>query len=268
MSLIYKQFSDKLMKLLVAASLLSIIAQIASDHYEHGFLQGFSILFTVFTITFISGLSEYRCTKNLSKYGDELSCLTTGVYRGTKNPFTIPNTEIVVGDIIKIDKGMILPADCILIQSGHPRQDTIDSKSNKQKAMKCSSEIVLANEKDITGIDNYKPKVPINFKSVEDYNKALKDCETKKEIDNVLFAGSYIASGEGVALVCAVGHYTQQGMFMHNYFSRGTMNISDDLKITSILESYLSIYTGYAYIFTVFLIVEAFIMRFFVQDHG
>lgn len=121
-ALILNQLSDKLMKLLIAASFFAIIAQYASSSYEHGFLQGFSILFTVFTIVMISAISEYRCLQNIMQFGGEgTSNNSVSVFRGSKNPISIPPEELLVGDVICVDKGMIMPADCILIQAGHPR---------------------------------------------------------------------------------------------------------------------------------------------------
>jgi magnesium-transporting ATPase (P-type) len=154
-SLVSKQLGDKLMKLLIAASLLALIAQGAALSYQHGFLQGLTILFTVLTITFFSALSEWRCMKNLTRFGDDLGNQSASAYRGKKDTESVTTQELLVGDIIRIDKGMIVPADCILIQAGHPRQASIDKKSKLEKALKSSSEIILLNEKDVTGNDNY-----------------------------------------------------------------------------------------------------------------
>jgi P-type E1-E2 ATPase len=103
------------MKLLIAASLLAIIAKWAAVSYKHGLLTGLSILFTVFTITFISALIEWRCMKNLCRFGDNLGNQSASAYRGTKDTISVTTQKLVVGDIIRIDKGMMVPADCILI---------------------------------------------------------------------------------------------------------------------------------------------------------
>lgn len=76
------------------------------------------------------------------------------------------------------------------------------------RTFKSSSEILLLNEKEVTGEDNYKAKVPIDFNSAMEFEEAYHGCEKHTELSNVLFAGSIVASGEGVAVVCAVGPYT------------------------------------------------------------
>lgn len=248
-ALVFNQLGDKLIKLLIAASFLAIIAQYASTKYEHGFLQGFSILFTVMTIVFISAISEYRCQQNLLKFGgDGLSNTSVSVFRESKDPISIPPQELLVGDVICVDKGMIMPADCILIQAGHPRQTSIDDKVRINRTFKCSSEIMLLNEKEITGDDNYKPKMPIDFTTADEYEKAYTSLKRHKELSNVLYAGSIVASGEGVAVVCAVGPNTQLGMFVKSVFQPNNTNVNDEMKISGLLDEYLSKCTNFSYV--------------------
>lgn len=68
--------------------------------------------------------------------------------------------------------------------------------------------MLVVNEKEVTGDSEYKNKMPINQKSYVKFNAFYQNCKDKKKISNVLFARSSIVSGEGIAVVCAVGRYT------------------------------------------------------------
>jgi magnesium-transporting ATPase (P-type) len=93
--------------------------------------------------------------------------------------------------------------------------------------------------------------MPNDFSKVKDFQEGYKDCRKKSELSNVLFAGSYVASGEGVAVVCAVGPHTQYGMHMQSKYSVSMLDLSDDMKLTSLLDEYLSRFTWFSYLISV-----------------
>lgn len=95
------------------------------------------------------------------------------VYRNTKEPISIKASEIVVGDIIKFHPGMIIPADCILIKSGHPGKGMITSYVDKIICQKSDSDIILVDESDVTGDQKYKVKTEISQTSLEEFKKVF-----------------------------------------------------------------------------------------------
>ena len=46
-------------------------------------------------------------------------------------PISIPDDELVVGDIIKLKPGMMVPVDCILIQQGYEKNQKEINFQNK-----------------------------------------------------------------------------------------------------------------------------------------
>jgi Ca2+-transporting ATPase len=89
---------------------------------------------------------------------------------------TLSTNELVVGDIIKLEKGKEVPADSILIQGTD----------------------VTCNESSMTGEPDDLVKKPLN------------DCHAMK-VSPFLLAKTLIKSGDGIALVCAVGVNTVSG---------------------------------------------------------
>ena len=66
------------------------------------------------------------------------------------------------------------------------------------------------------------------------YKNFSRDCE----ISNVLYSMSYIASGEGMAVVCAVGANTQFGLYLTSKYSIESLNLAEEIKFHNILENY------------------------------
>lgn len=90
---------------------------------------------------------------------------------------TVSSEDLVVGDLIVIEPGKTVPADCILLQ-------TIDISVN-ESALTGESEQI---QKDVVTSDNYH-------------------CNPQP----FLLKSTTVETGEGRALVCAVGDNTQAG---------------------------------------------------------
>jgi P-type E1-E2 ATPase len=84
-------------------------------------------------------------------------------------------TELLVGDIVKLEKGKEIPADCIVI----------------------SANDLICNESSETG------------ESLDQDKKPLHECHGK--ITPFLIAKTLITNGDCIALVCAVGVRTRSG---------------------------------------------------------
>jgi len=111
----------------------------------------------------------------VSKASDE----HIAVYRGGEGETqTVHNQELVVGDIIKIESGMRIPADCVLI----------------------SGTDIAADESAMTGEPEQVEKAPVNESNVEHNPNPF------------LLAKTLVESGQGLALICAVGTHTRSGM--------------------------------------------------------
>ncbi len=119
---------------------------------------------------------ELKELKNINML-ERLSVTSSRVLRGgiTKN---ISSIDLVVGDIVRLKSGDIVPADIRIIES----------------------ERLKVNEAVITG-ENYV---------VEKYSTKIEDQEiSTSEMKNILFKSSTIISGEALGIVIAVGENTE-----------------------------------------------------------
>lgn len=100
------------------------------------------------------------------------------VYRGNEGETQTINVEnLVVGDVIKLETGMKIPADCIVIKSSDIETD----------------------ESSLTGEPESIPK------------EAITESNIKNGADPFIFSQTLITSGQGTAIVCAVGINTRSG---------------------------------------------------------
>ena len=93
------------------------------------------------------------------------------VHRGESGVTTIAGEDLVVGDVVNLYTGMRIPADCVLLSG---TDFTVDESGQ-------------------TGEPDHIEKVPL---SEENY---------QANPNPFLLAKSLIQSGQGTALVCAVG---------------------------------------------------------------
>jgi magnesium-transporting ATPase (P-type) len=91
--------------------------KLAEESSTSAWIEGFSIMFACFFITIISTLCNWGKEKQYLKLHDEILNEKVNVVRGQYGLSQISLvTKIVVGDVILIEAGMRIPADCILIE--------------------------------------------------------------------------------------------------------------------------------------------------------
>lgn len=196
---------------------------------------------------------------------------TISVFRNSNQSKSIPAKHLLVGDIYRLQTGMIIPADSILIQAGHNLDESISSKDTRQRnRFKTKFENgIVCSEEELTGEHEYKQKTPITCKSAEEF---LRLCERYQiepsKISNVLYAKSYIVKGQGTALVCAVGAHTQYGISLSgNLTDLDGHILTEQLELKDLLQAY-SIYMAKLVNIFVVIFMSAMIGRFYLQNQG
>ena len=177
LSVFFGQFSDIMIIILLVASAISITIAILNKSYSE-LVDGFIILGIVLLNAIIGFIQEKKAETSI----DALKRMTepyTKVFRDGKVQ-ELHSKELVVGDVILIEAGDIVPADCRLIESVSLRSDesSLTGESipaEKDSKVVCGPSTVLAERK------------------------------------NMVFSGSVIANGHGVGLVVATASNTELG---------------------------------------------------------
>ena len=174
-ALFFAQFKDLMTLILVAAAVLSgVLAYITGDRSE---LTDTAILLFIIVLNAAVGVvQQYRADSAIEKL-KKLSTATAKAVRGGR-VCVLPAVLLVPGDIVEVEEGDRIPADCRILSS---------------EGLKCD-------EAPLTGESRPVKK---------------RDCTVKKpalaERENTLFSGTFCLSGRARCVVTGTGMHTEMG---------------------------------------------------------
>ena len=143
-----------------------------------GWVQGFSIYVGIFLIVAFTSINDWIKDKNFVKLASKVKKDRIGVVRGKHGVTqTLSIYQLVVGDIVLLEPGCMVPADCVLIEGEDVYVDETRYSVDRVRV-----------KKTITHEDNVS-QFP----------------------DPFLISSTFVESGSGKALVCAVGANSRRG---------------------------------------------------------
>lgn len=172
-----KQFTDIMIIILLLASAVSIVFAVI-EKSSNELIDGLIILGIVIANAILGFAQENKAEKAMEALKNMTHSETKVIRDGELK--RIASTDVVVGDIVVLESGDIISADCRLIES---------------VMLRCN-EASLTGESEATGKD---------AKLILSQNSVLAD---KK---NMVFSGSIVANGRGVGVVTATGKNTEIG---------------------------------------------------------
>jgi len=175
--LFLSQFKDFMVIMLVAAAFVSgVMAYVSKDSHE--LFDTIIIVLIIFINATVGFFQQYKADKAIEKL-KQMSVNTTKVYRD-KKVVDIDSSCLVPGDVIVLEEGDYVPADCRIVKSFN----------------------LVCDESSLTG-----ESVPVSKseKFVCAENTPLGD------IKNMVFASSYVVGGKCEAVVADIGMKTQIG---------------------------------------------------------
>lgn len=224
--LFFSQFKDFMTVLLIVAAAVSgLIAFLSKD--KNDLTDVFIILAIIFLNALVGTIQQYRADKAIENL-KKLSANTCKIRRDGKE-IIIPNEELTVGDIVLLEEGDVIPADCRIIE--------------------CNS--LTCDESALTG---ESASVEKNEKRIHGNNVALGN------MTNTLFGSTYVVRGNASAVVTAVGMQTEMGkiaaMLLGGKVTKTPLENSLD-KLGKIISAFVLAVTA-----------VIFIMGIFVRDDG
>lgn len=131
--LILKCLEDQMLRILLLASFVSLVIGVAQQGWAHGWIEGFSIFLAVFIVVSISSYNDLSKEQQFAKLNKENEKKLINVRRNSKK-LEINNQELLVGDIIYLEIGNIICADCIILEGGlEVDQSSLTGESDKIK---------------------------------------------------------------------------------------------------------------------------------------
>lgn len=164
--------------LLTTAIISAVVAKIQNDSFTDVFI----ILFVVIINTIMGLVQESKAEKAIDSL-KEMTAATSKVLRDGKVQ-TIKSEDIVIGDVVILEAGDLVPADCRVIESHSLKVD--------ESAL--TGESVTVNKMmDILNLESTQNNVPLADRK------------------NMVYSGSTVAYGRGRAVVTDIGMKTEIG---------------------------------------------------------
>jgi Ca2+-transporting ATPase len=171
--MLLKKFDDPIIKLLIIASVLSIVV----GYFEHSYFESLGIVAAVLLATLVAFFNEYKAGKEfdiLNKVNDDMA---VKVFRNGQAT-AVPKRDIVTGDVVILEQGDEVPADGQILEcfSLHVNESTLNGESMPAaKQAEAPAQYLTA----------YSP--------------------------NAVLRGTTVTDGQGVMKVTAVGDATEIG---------------------------------------------------------
>jgi Ca2+ transporting ATPase len=112
---VQESLEDEMLRVLIYAAVVSLAIGIAHDGFRRGWMEGAAILFAVVVVVLISAGNNYSKEKQFTKLGKENRKKTVIVIRDSTSS-EINIEEVLVGDILKLNIGDLIPVDGIIIK--------------------------------------------------------------------------------------------------------------------------------------------------------
>lgn len=138
LELMWEAFKDiTIIVLAVSGAISVVLSSTVGDHQDTGWIEGTCILGTVFIVTLVAALNDYQKERqfqalNAVKEDEKIKVIRDG------EPKEVGKFNLLVGDIVRIDLGDILPADGIVF---HEKELKID-----ESAMTGESDLLVKSE--------------------------------------------------------------------------------------------------------------------------
>ena len=197
-----ESLADKMIIILICCSIfeigISLFYIFVEDETDNlDWVDGSSIIVAVLVVVSVGSITNYKKEMKFHDLNDIQNGSTK--YDVVRNgiPQKIISDEILVGDLIKINYGEILPADMLMVEGNGIKID----------------------ESSLTGESNAVSKKPF-----EKCKEEL-DAGSKNPSSMILLSGTNVIEGAGTAIAIAIGPHSQKGII------RGTIdNAQEDNK--------------------------------------
>ena len=203
--------SDKMIIILIISSIIeigiSLFNMFVKGENNLDYLDGISIIIAVVVVVLVGSITNYQKEKKFHSLNDfEQKSAKYNVIRNGMNQYVV-SEDLLVGDLVKINYGEILPADMILVEGNGLKID----------------------ESSLTGESD-----SVSKKCYEECLDELNNNKKKEPSSNLLFCGTNVVEGNGSAIVIATGEHSQKGII------KGTIDNAQEENKTP-LENKLNI---------------------------
>ncbi|SPN97131.1 probable NCA-3 calcium P-type ATPase NCA-3 (Ca2+-transporting ATPase) [Cephalotrichum gorgonifer] len=208
-------YNDKVLILLTAAAVVSLALGLyqtfAPQQHKPGekeepkveWVEGVAILVAIIVVVLVTTVNDWQMERQFNSLNKKNSTRSVKVVRSGQS-VEISVFDILVGDVMHLETGDVIPVDGIFID-GH--------------GIKCD-------ESSATGESDLLKKVPADqvYQSLQALNSPGAHHEEIEKLDPFIISGSQVNEGTGTFLVTAVG--------VHSSYGRTTMSLRTEQEDT------------------------------------
>ncbi|CAO2654722.1 Nn.00g114550.m01.CDS01 [Neocucurbitaria sp. VM-36] len=214
--LAWMAYNDKVLLLLTAAAVISLalgLYQTFGVQHKPGepkveWIEGVAIIVAIVIVVVVGAANDWQKERQFVKLNRKKEDRTIKVVR-SGNTREISVYDVLVGDVVNLEPGDMIPVDGILIQ-GH--------------GIKCD-------ESSATGESDLLKKMP-----GDEAFKAIERHDNLKKVDPFILSGAKVSEGVGSFLVTATG--------VHSSYGKTMMSLREDSEVTP-LQSKLNVLATY-----------------------
>lgn len=215
-------YNDKVLILLTVAAIVSLalgiyqsVAPRTEDEIRRGdhearvqWVEGVAIIVAILVVTLVGALNDYQKERQFVKLNKKKEERMVKVVRSGKS-MELSVYDLLVGDVVHLEPGDLIPVDGILIEGFNLRCD----------------------ESSATGESDIIRKVP-----ADEVFHAIQDNQSTKKLDPFILSGGKVSEGVGTFFVTSTGVNSSYGKIM--------MSLKDEGQTTP-LQSKLNILAEY-----------------------
>jgi magnesium-transporting ATPase (P-type) len=178
MASIKEALDNRILGALAIAALVTMITGAINEPGYLGWIQGFSIYIAIFLIVAFTSVNDYIKDKNFVRLASEVKRDCISVTRGKRGVTqTLSIYKLVVGDIVHLEPGCMVPADCLIVSSQ----------------------------------DLYVNETKYSDDRINQIKKVANEDNMTQFPDPFLLSNTFVNSGSALAVVCAVGARSRRG---------------------------------------------------------
>ena len=186
-SYVCEALEDLMIRILIVAAVIQIILGVTplTEDPKKDWIDGFSIIIAVLVVTIVGSVTNYQ---KETKFHELNATQNEGtMYKVIRNaiPIDIKSDDLLVGDLIHVQVGDILPADLILVEGNGIQID----------------------ESSLTGESK-----PLKKETYEKCQELIDNKKISKIPSPLMLSGTDCVEGTGYAVVLAVGDHSQKGI--------------------------------------------------------
>ncbi|CAK60405.1 unnamed protein product (macronuclear) [Paramecium tetraurelia] len=220
--LLWNALEDFTMRVLLIASIASIVIEVATADNEHrhlAWIEGFAIFVAVLVCTNVAAMNDYSKEKQFRKLNAASEKSKIVAVIRNKQLIQIHEEQVLVGDICKLIEGMEIPADGVLLDASDVKVD----------------------ESSMTGETHSITKGTINQclkqkQELQDEGVQFGEQDRFKIPSPALLSGTRVLEGEGLFLICVVGDLSCLGQIKASLEQEEEEETPLQVKLTMIAE--------------------------------